>query len=57
MVMARRGVLDDIACLVVKDRASMVVSKNIKLYRPLAITDCDHFVHKIGKKVSPVRLW
>ena len=36
MAMERWGFLDDIACLLVKDRVSVVVSTNIKLYRPLA---------------------
>ena len=35
MVMARWGFLDDVACLLVKDRVSVVVCTNIKLYRPL----------------------
>ena len=35
MVMARMGFLNDIAYLPIEDRASVVVSKNIKLYRPL----------------------
>jgi len=35
------GFLDDIACLSVKDHASVVVSKNIKLYRPLVANGGD----------------
>ena len=42
--MARWGFLDDIACLLVKDRVSMVVSTNIKLNRPL--------VNNGGDKIS-----
>ena len=33
--MARWEFLDDIACLPVKDHVSVVVSTNIKLYKPL----------------------
>jgi putative NIF3 family GTP cyclohydrolase 1 type 2 len=54
--------LNDIACLPVKDRASVVVSKNIKLYRPLVamgvtsqVTDCDHFIRETSKGVAFVR--
>ena len=54
--------MNGIACLPAKDRASMVVSKNIKLYRPLVtvgatiqVTDFDYFVCKIGKGVTSVR--
>ena len=31
------GFLNDIACLPIKDRAFVVVNKNIKLYRPLVV--------------------
>jgi hypothetical protein len=41
MVMARRELLDDIACLLVKDLVSMVVSMNIKPYRPLVTNGGD----------------
>ena len=54
--MASWGFLDDIACLPVKDRVSVVVSMNIKLYRPLfangvtsQVTDCDHLICETGK--------
>jgi hypothetical protein len=54
--MARWGFLDETACLPVKDRVSMVVSMNIKLYRPLVangetsqVTDCDRLIHETGK--------
>ena len=55
MVMARWGFLDDISCLPIKDRVSMVVSTNIKLYRPLVTnggdkpTNCDHLIRETGK--------
>jgi hypothetical protein len=39
--MARWGFLDDIACLPVKGRVSMVVSMNIILYRPLVMNGGD----------------
>jgi len=39
--MARWGFLDDIACLTVKDPVSVVVSMNIKLYRPLVANGGD----------------
>ena len=35
------GFLNDIACLPIKDRAYVVVSKNIKLYRPLVANGGD----------------
>jgi hypothetical protein len=54
--------LNGIACLLVKDRASLVVSKNIKLYIPLIamgvtsqVINCDHFVCETGKGVTSVR--
>ena len=33
--------LNDTACLPIKDRASVVVSKNIKLYKPLVANGGD----------------
>ena len=39
--MARWVFLDDIACLLVKDYVSVVVSMNIKLYRPLVANGRD----------------
>ena len=39
--MARWEFLDDIACLMVKDRVSVVVSTNIKLYKPLVANGGD----------------
>ena len=39
--MARWVFLDDIACLPIKDRVSVVVSMYIKLYRPLVTNGDD----------------
>ena len=54
--MERWGFLDDIACLPIKDRVSVVVSMYIKLYRPLVInretsqvTDYDHLICETSK--------
>jgi hypothetical protein len=59
--MARRGFLNDTTCLPIKDRASVVVRKNIKLYIPLVangvtsqVTDCDYFVHETSKGIAQV---
>ena len=59
--MARWGFLDDIACLLVKDHVSVVVSTNIKLYRPLVangvtskVTDCNHLICETGKGMASV---
>jgi len=41
MVMARWEFLNDIACLPVKDRVSVVVSMNIKSYTPLVASGGD----------------
>ena len=39
--MARWGFLDDIACLMVKNHVSIIVSMNIKLYRSLVANGGD----------------